>query len=113
MHFTSLFKYNYVERHDRFETPVFLVVVNRQLFLHASCHRFGCGLDIAAKKLKPLKINTVAEAFLSYYMLFPIGISNLINFVFHVFFGDTAAKFIGWENSPFQAEVGFASLGSA
>jgi hypothetical protein len=44
-------------------------------------------------------------------MLFPVGISNLINFVFHVFFGDTAAKFIGWENSPFQAEVGFASLG--
>jgi len=24
---------------------------------------------------------------------------------------DVAAKFIGWENSPFQAEVGFASLG--
>jgi hypothetical protein len=62
-------------------------------------------------KPKPLRINTVAEAFFSYYMLFPIGISNLINFVFHVFFGDTAAKFIGWENSPFQAEVGFASLG--
>jgi hypothetical protein len=62
-------------------------------------------------KPKPLRMNTVAEAFLSYYMLFPIGISNLINFVFHVFFGDIAAKFIGWENSPFQAEVGFASLG--
>jgi hypothetical protein len=28
-----------------------------------------------------------------------------------VFFGDIAAKFIDWENSPFQAEVGFASLG--
>src|SRR5581483_10483359 len=40
-------------------------------------------------------------------MLFPVGISNLINFVFHVFFGVTAAKFIGWEDSPFQAEVGF------
>ena len=63
------------------------------------------------KKPKPLKSDTVAEAFLSYYMLFPIGISNLVNFVFHVFLGDTAAKFIGWENSPFQAEVGFASLG--
>ncbi len=62
-------------------------------------------------KHKPLRINIVVEAFLSYYMLFTIGISNLINFVFHVFFGDTAAKFIGWENSPFQAEVGFASLG--
>ena len=44
-------------------------------------------------------------------MLFPIGISNLVNFVFHVFFGDTAAKFIGWDKSPFQTEVGFASLG--
>jgi hypothetical protein len=63
------------------------------------------------RKPKPLKIDTVAEAFLSNYMLFPLGISNLINFVFHVFFGDIAAKFIGWENSPFQAEVGFASLG--
>ena len=63
------------------------------------------------RKPKPLKINTVAEVFLSYYMLFPVGISNLVNFVFHVFFGDIAAKFIGWENSPFQAEVGFASLG--
>jgi len=62
-------------------------------------------------KPKPLKVNTVAEAFLSYYMLFTIGISNLINFIFHVFLGDIAAKFIRWENSPFQAEVGFASLG--
>src|SRR5215470_8268765 len=63
------------------------------------------------KKPKPLRISEVAEAFLSYYLLFAIGINNLINFVFHVFFGDIAAKFIGWENSPFQAEVGFASLG--
>ena len=60
-----------------------------------------------SRKPKPLGIETVAEAFLSYYMLFAVGISNLINFVFHVFFGDTAAKFIGWDNSPFQAEVGF------
>jgi hypothetical protein len=37
-------------------------------------------------KPKPLKINTVAEAFLCYYMLFPVGIGNLINFAFHVFF---------------------------
>jgi hypothetical protein len=69
------------------------------------------GLISLLTKPKPLRINVVAEAFFSYYMLFPIGISNLINFVFHVFFGDMAAKFIGWENSPFQAEVGFASLG--
>jgi hypothetical protein len=63
------------------------------------------------QKPKPLRIDEVSEAFLSYYLLFAIGINNLINFVFHVFLGDVAAKFIGWENSPFQAEVGFASLG--
>jgi len=62
-------------------------------------------------KPKPLRTNTIAEAFFSYYLLFTIGINNLVNFVFHVFVGDTAAKFIGWEQSPFQAEVGFASLG--
>ena len=62
-------------------------------------------------KPKPLSVGEVSEAFLSYHLLFAIGINNVINFVFHVFLGDIAAKFIGWENSPFQAEVGFASLG--
>ena len=62
-------------------------------------------------KPKPRSTNLIAEALLSYYMLFAIGINNLVNFVFHVFFGDMAARFIGWEQSPFQAEVGFASLG--
>jgi Family of unknown function (DUF6790) len=50
-------------------------------------------------KPKPLRINTVAEAFFSYYFLFTIGINNLVNFVFHVFLGDIAAKFIGWKTA--------------
>ena len=29
----------------------------------------------------------------------------------HVFFSEMTARFIGWADSPFQAEVGFASLG--
>jgi len=62
-------------------------------------------------KPKPLTINVIAEALFSYYLLFTIGINNLVNFVSHVFFGDFSAEFIGWPNSPFQAEVGFASLG--
>ena len=62
-------------------------------------------------KPKPLRADVVAEALFSYYLLFTIGINNLVNFVFHVFVGDLAAEFIGWPNSPFQAEVGFASLG--
>ena len=31
----------------------------------------------------------------------------------HSFFGEMAARFIGWEQSPFQFEVGTASLGYA
>lgn len=63
------------------------------------------------RKPKPHTKNIKVEAFLSWYMLLPIGISNLINFVFHVFFGEMTARFIGWADSPFQREVGFASLG--
>lgn len=55
----------------------------------------------------------VAEALLAYFLLFSIGISFFYNFVMHVFFGEMSARFIGWEDSPFQAEVGFASLGFA
>ena len=50
----------------------------------------------------------VLEALFSYFLLFSIA-----NFVLHVFFGRVAAAFIGWEDSPFQLEVGFASLGFA
>jgi hypothetical protein len=53
----------------------------------------------------------VVEALLSWLMFFSYGVSYFYNFVFHVFFGETAAAFIGWQNSPFQAEVGWASLG--
>ena len=38
-------------------------------------------------KPKPLRISEVAEALLSYHLLFAIGINNLINFIFHVFLG--------------------------
>lgn len=53
------------------------------------------------------------EAAIAFYCLFAIGVTFLYNFVAHVFFGDMAAAFIGWEDSPFQAEVGWASLGFA
>lgn len=55
----------------------------------------------------------VIEALLAYFLLFSIGFSFFYNFVMHVFFGEMSARFIGWEDSPFQAEVGFASLGFA
>lgn len=55
----------------------------------------------------------IVEALFSYYLLFALALTYAYNFVMHVFFGELAARFIGWEDSPFQAEVGFASLGFA
>jgi hypothetical protein len=76
---------------------------------------FVLGLLFAAfslmRKPKPLKKGEAAEAYFSYYMLISVGISNIVNFIFHVFFGELSVKFIGWAQSPFQLEVGFASLG--
>lgn len=64
-------------------------------------------------KQKPLGEGTVVEVLFSYYLLFSIGINYLVNFILHVFFGKMIASFIGWADSPFQLEVGFASLGFA
>ncbi len=64
-----------------------------------------------SRETKPVAKQVAYDKYFSFYLLFAIGVSNLINFVFHVFFGDTAAEFIGWAQSPFQAEVGYASLG--
>jgi hypothetical protein len=55
----------------------------------------------------------VGERLLAFYVLFSIGALNFVNFVFHVFFGAMSARFIGWADSPFQTELGFASLGFA
>jgi hypothetical protein len=53
------------------------------------------------------------EAIFSYFILFSIALSYLYNFVLHVFFGEMTARFIGWADSPFEREVGFANLGFA
>jgi hypothetical protein len=55
----------------------------------------------------------VADTLLKYYCLFVIGITYLYNAIFHIYFHELAAKFIGWPDSPFQIEVGTASLGFA
>ena len=62
---------------------------------------------------KPVTAPVVVEALLFYFLMFSIGFSFFYNFVFHVFFGELAASYIGWADSPFQAEVGYASLGFA
>ncbi len=62
---------------------------------------------------RPRNKAAVIEILFSWFLLFNIGLSYFLNFIFHVFFGDFSAQFIGWAQSPFQLEVGFASLGFA
>jgi hypothetical protein len=66
-----------------------------------------------ARAKRPISGASAVEKLLSWYLFFPIGCSFLLNFVFHVFFGAMSARFIGWADSPFQLEVGMASLGFA
>lgn len=70
---------------------------------------------LVAIAVKPGGFNfaNVAEELLAYFILFSVAVSFFYNFIFHVFFGALAASFIGWADSPFQAEVGYASLGFA
>ena len=72
----------------------------------------AAGIAIA---VKPGAVTSarVVEELLAYFILCSITLSLFYNFVLHVFFGELAAHFIGWGDSPFQAEVGFASLGFA
>lgn len=63
------------------------------------------------RRPRPWSHATVAEALLCGFLFFSLGVSFLYNFVMHVFFSEMAAAFIGWQASPFQKEVGFASLG--
>jgi hypothetical protein len=70
----------------------------------------AAAIAMAAHRKRP---SGWVEALFSYYLLFSIGLGYLVNFVMHVFFGDMASRFIGWAWSPFETEVGFASLGFA
>jgi hypothetical protein len=73
------------------------------------------GLVVSAVSLlrrpRPVSKATVAEKLLSDYLLYAVGFMYLYNCVVHTVFAETSAAFIGWANSPFQYEVGYASLG--
>ncbi len=66
-----------------------------------------------ARLPRPVSRAQVVEKLLSWFVFWTIGVLYLYNAVFHIFFGQMAAAFIGWADSPFQLEVGTASLGFA
>jgi len=73
----------------------------------------GFVLGFIAYARGPKRPGALVEALFATYLLSALGFSYLLNFVMHVFFQSTAAAYIGWQPSPFETEVGFASLGFA
>ena len=65
-----------------------------------------------ARLPRPRARGALVEELLAWFLFFSIGVSFLYNFVMHVFFGEIAARFIGWADSPFQAEVGYRASAS-
>jgi hypothetical protein len=66
-----------------------------------------------ARAPRPRSTGLIIEKLMSWFVFWTIGVLYLYNAVFHIFFGKMAAAFIGWADSPFQFEVGTASLGFA
>jgi hypothetical protein len=74
---------------------------------------FLVSLVAIARAPAPRSTALIVEKLISWHVFFALGVAYLLNFIFHVFFGKMAAAFIGWADSPFQVEVGTASLGFA
>lgn len=80
-----------------------------------SCMLFGFAVSAVVlwRSSETSNKPVVIDTFTRHFFIFAIGIALLYNFMMHVFFGEMTASFIGWDPSPFQTEVGMASLGFA
>jgi hypothetical protein len=64
-----------------------------------------------ARAPRPPTAPAVVEKLFFWFIFFSIGAAYVYNGVFHIVWHEAAARFIGWADTPFQIELGFASLG--
>jgi hypothetical protein len=86
------------------ESTIRLVITNIPLIL------FVLALLIAAMTSR--SASSKAEHYLAWLLLLSIGVDTLWAGLYHVFAPQTAAAFIGWQDSPFQFEIGVADIAS-
>jgi len=67
-------------------------------------------VDIARAQ-RPLTAPVVVENLFFWFIFFSIGVAYLYNGFAHTVMHEMSARMIGWEDSPFQIELGFASAG--
>jgi hypothetical protein len=53
---------------------------------------------------------STADHYLRWLLLLSVGVDGLWAGLFHLFAPETAASFIGWQDSPFQFEIGVADF---
>lgn len=70
-----------------------------------------CSAVALARAPQPLTAPVIHEALFKWFLFFSIGAAYVYNAVAHIVFHAPVARLIGWADSPFQIEVGFASLG--
>jgi hypothetical protein len=92
-------------------TVIYILLANYTLTLLA-LGLMAAGISLWGRP-RPLTAAVVVEDVFAYFLLCSVGVSFFYSFVVHVFFGEMTARFIGWEPSPFQTELGMASLGYA
>jgi hypothetical protein len=68
---------------------------------------FVAAILIAAATRRP---PSAAERYLGWILLLAVGGSGLWSGLFHILAPGVSARMIGWEQSPFQFEVGMADL---
>lgn len=64
-----------------------------------------------ARARRPLTTPAVVEKLFFWFIFFSFGAAYVYNGFFHTVMHEMAAQLIGWADSPFQIELGFASLG--
>lgn len=65
---------------------------------------------IRALLITPKKRDKIVDIFTS-HIFFAVGLGLVWAGAFHVFMPQIAAKYIGWQTSPFQFEVGMGDIG--
>lgn len=66
-------------------------------------------ISIACSRL-PQNRELITDRLLAYQLLCAVGFCGIYYGIAHTVFNDTAARFIGWQPSPFQYEVGMANF---
>jgi type IV secretory pathway VirB2 component (pilin) len=64
-----------------------------------------------ARTPRPLSAAVIVEELFAYFLLFSIGFAFFYNFILHTFFGETAARFIGWAAASTLPKLNLSSPG--